>query len=106
HVLGAIVELKRRRHAVEVLFVEANEEVLIRRYHETRRRHPLGGEGNVLDAIRAERKAMAHMREIADRIVDTSTLTVHQFRAQLIDLYGTPKEHSGLAPSLGSFGFK
>jgi UPF0042 nucleotide-binding protein len=106
HLLDAIAELKRRRHAVEVLFIEANEETLIRRYHETRRRHPLGGEGNVLDAIRAERKAMAHMREIADRIVDTSALTVHQFKAQLVELYGTPKARPGLATSLVSFGFK
>jgi UPF0042 nucleotide-binding protein len=106
HLLDAIGELKRRRHTVEVLFIEASEEALIRRYHETRRRHPLGGDGNVLDAIRAERKAMAHMREIADRIVDTSNTTVHQLRAQLIELYGTPKTRPGLATSLVSFGFK
>ena len=106
HLLDAIAELKRRRHAVEVLFIEASEEALVRRYHETRRRHPLGGEGNVLDAIRAERKAMAHMREIADRIVDTSTLTVHQFKTQLVEHYGTPTAHSGLTTSLVSFGFK
>ena len=106
HLLDAIGELKRRRHTVEVLFIEASEEALIPRYHETRRRHPLGGDGNVLDAIRAERKAMAHMREIADRIVDTSNTTVHQLRAQLIELYGTPKTRPGLATSLVSFGFK
>jgi len=106
HLLDAIAELKRRRHAVEVLFIEASEEALIRRYHETRRRHPLAGEGNVLDAIRAERKEMADVREIADRIVDTSSLTVHQFRAQLIELYGAPKERTGLVTSLVSFGFK
>ena len=106
HLLDAIAELKRRGHAVEVLFIEASEEALVRRYHETRRRHPLAGEGNMLDAIRAERKAMAHMREIADRIVDTSSSTVHQFKAQLVELYGTPKARPGLATSLVSFGFK
>ena len=106
HLIDAIAELKRRRHSVEVLFIEANEEALIRRYHETRRRHPLGGDGNVLDAIRAERKAMAHMREIADRIVDTSATTVHQFKAQLVELYGSPKTRAGLTASLVSFGFK
>jgi UPF0042 nucleotide-binding protein len=106
HLLDALQELKRRGHGVEVLFLEASEEALVRRFHETRRRHPLGGEGNVLDAIRAERKAMAHMREVADRIIDTSALTVHQFKALLIELYVTPKARPGLAASLVSFGFK
>src|SRR2546428_9293915 len=100
HLLDAIAELKRRRHAVEVLFLEASEETLVRRYHETRRRHPLAGDGNILDGIRAERKAMAHMREIADRIIDTSSLTVHQFKAQLLERYVSPKTRPGLATSL------
>jgi RNase adapter protein RapZ len=106
HLLEAIAELRRRRHTVEVLYVEASEETLVRRYHETRRRHPLAGEGNVLEGIRAERKAMAHLREIADRILDTSNLTVHQFKALLIELYVAPKQRPGLATSLVSFGFK
>jgi RNase adapter protein RapZ len=106
HLLEALHELKRRGHGVEVLFLEASDEVLVRRYHESRRRHPLGAEGNVLDAIRAERKEMAHMREIADRIVDTSSQTVHQLKALLSEWYVTPKERGGLAVSLVSFGFK
>jgi len=106
HFLEALHELKRRGHTVEVLFFEASDEALVRRYHESRRRHPLGGEGNVLDAIRAERKAMAHMREIADRIIETSSQTVHQLKAQLSELYVTPHRRSGLTASLVSFGFK
>jgi UPF0042 nucleotide-binding protein len=105
HLLDAIGELKGRRHAVEVLFLEASDEALVRRYHETRRRHPLA-EGNVLEGIGAERKAMANLREIADRIVDTSSLTVHQLKALLIELYVAPKARPGLAASLVSFGFK
>jgi UPF0042 nucleotide-binding protein len=92
---------------VEVLFLEAGDEALVRRFHETRRRHPLGAEGcNVFEAIRAERKAMAHLREIADRIIDTSSLTVHQLKARLAELYVTPIVRTGLATSLVSFGFK
>lgn len=106
HLLDAIRELKARGHAVEVLFLEAGEEALVRRYHETRRRHPLAVEGNVLEGIRAERKAMSHLREIADRIVDTSALTVHQLKGLLVELYVTPKARLGLATSLVSFGFK
>ena len=106
HLLDALQELKKRGHAVEVLFLEASEEALVRRYHETRRRHPLAGDGNVLDGIRAERKAMSHMREVADRIVDTSALTVHQLKQLLVELYVAPEARSGLATSLVSFGFK
>ncbi len=106
HLLDAIRELKARGHAVEVLFLEAGEEALVRRYHETRRRHPLAAEGNVLEGIRAERKALSNMREIADRIVDTSALTVHQLKEQLVELYGAPKARVGLVTSLISFGFK
>lgn len=106
HLLDAIAQLRTRGHAVEVLFVEASDDALVRRYHETRRRHPLGGDGQVLDAIRAERKTLAHLREIADRIVDTSALTVHQFRDLLVEHYGTPRARPGLHASLVSFGFK
>ena len=106
HLLESLHELKRRGHAVEVLFLEASDEVLVRRYHESRRRHPMGAEGNVLDAIRAERKAMAHMREIADRIIESSNLTVHQLKALLAEAYVTPRARGGLTASLVSFGFK
>ena len=104
--LDIIRELRTRGHAVEVLFLEATEEALVRRYHETRRRHPLAGDGNALDGIRAERKAMSDLREVADRIVDTSALTVHQLKDRLVELYVAPKARPGLAPSLVSFGFK
>jgi RNase adapter protein RapZ len=87
--------------------LESHEEALVRRFHETRRRHPLGDESrSVLEAIRAERKAMAHLREIADRIIDTSGLTVHQLKARLAELYVVPAARTGLATSLVSFGFK
>jgi len=104
--LDIIRELRTRGHAVEVLFLEATEEALVRRYHETRRRHPLAGDANALDGIRAERKAMSDLREVADRIVDTSALTVHQLKDRLVELYVAPKARPGLAPSLVSFGFK
>jgi len=101
-----IRELRARSHTVEVLFLEASEESLVRRYHETRRRHPLAGEGNALDGIRAERKALSDLREVADRILDTSALTVHQLKDRLVELYVAPKARPGLATSLVSFGFK
>jgi UPF0042 nucleotide-binding protein len=104
--LDSIAALRSRGHSVEVLFLEASDEALVRRFHETRRRHPLAAEGQVLDAIRAERKALAHMREIADRIVETSALTVHQLKSLLVELYGAPRARQGLVTSVVSFGFK
>jgi UPF0042 nucleotide-binding protein len=106
NLLDTIRELRARGHGVEVLFLEASEEALVRRYHETRRRHPLAGDGNALDGIRAERKALSDLREIADRILDTSALTVHQLKDRLVELYVAPKARPGLATSLVSFGFK
>jgi len=106
HFLEALAELRERGHNVEVLFLEAGEEALVRRYRETRRRHPLAPDGNVLDGIRAERKALSTVREVADRIVDTSALTVHQLKDFLVEAYVAPKARHGLAVSLVSFGFK
>ena len=106
HLVEALQELRGRNCPVEVLFLEASDEALVRRYSESRRKHPLTAEGNVLEAIRAERKALAQFREIADRIIDTSSLTVHQLRQQLMELYGTPRSRPGLSTSLISFGYK
>lgn len=104
--LGALAELREGRHRVEVLFLEASDEALVRRFHETRRRHPLAHGGHVLDAIRAERHALAHLREVADRIVDTSALTVHQLKSLLVAAYGAPSLRAGMTTTLLSFGFK
>jgi UPF0042 nucleotide-binding protein len=106
HLVEILQELKQKGYPTEVLFLEAGDESLVRRYHETRRRHPLAADGNVLDGIRAERKAMADLREIAERIVDSSGLTVHQLKELLVDFYGESKARGALAVSLVSFGYK
>ena len=106
HLLEILGGLRATGHAPEVLFLETSDEILVRRYHETRRRHPLAGEGNVLDGIRAERKALAHLREAADLILDTSAITVHQLKDRLVAMYGTARQREALTVSLVSFGFK
>ena len=106
HLLEILQELRTKGHVPEMLFLEAADEVLMRRYHETRRRHPLAGDGNVADGIRAERAALAHLREGADRIIDTTGLTVHQLKERLIDIYAAAREADALTVSLVSFGYK
>jgi UPF0042 nucleotide-binding protein len=100
-----LAQLRVRGYATEVLFLEASEETLVRRYHETRRRHPLAGR-TLPEGIRAERELLAHLRELADRVIDTSHITVHQLKQVLDDLYGAPATHLGLIVNLVSFGFK
>ena len=106
HLLEILQELRSKGHVPEVLFLEAADEALVRRYHETRRRHPLAGDGNVADGIRAEKQALAHLRDAADRIIDTSGLTVHQLKERLIDIYAAPRDVGVLTVSLVSFGYK
>lgn len=106
HLLDILQGLRAGGHAAEMLFLEAADEVLVRRYHETRRRHPLAGEGSVADGIRAERQQLAHLREVADRIIDTSGLTVHELKERLVDAYAGSKESGALTLSLVSFGYK
>jgi len=106
HLIEILGELRARGHPTEVLFLEASEEALIRRYHETRRRHPLAGSGTVLDGIRMERERLAHLREIADRVIDTSHITVHQLKEALVESYGHPESRPGLGVTLVSFGYK
>ncbi len=106
HLVEILRELRAKGYPTEVLFLEAGDEALVRRYHETRRRHPLAGNGNVLEGIRAERKAMADLREIADRIIDTSALTVHQLKALLVETYGREGVRPTLSVTLVSFGYR
>ena len=97
-------QLRTRGYTTEILFLEASQEALVRRYHETRRRHP-GGD-TVLDGIRAEKELLAHLREMADRVVDTTHITVHQLKQMLVEIYGAERPPVGLRVNLVSFGYK
>ena len=99
-VLNAI----RSKCQVEILFLDADTDILIRRFKETRRPHPLGGE--IEDAIVSEQKILAPLKQKADRIIDTSSLSPHQLRKLVSSMYASSKEQKDLAVSLISFGFK
>jgi UPF0042 nucleotide-binding protein len=104
--LQVLDDLKRDGPEPHLLFLEADEETLLDRYKETRRRHPLAPEGRIVDGIRAERAMLAPLRERADIVIDTSDLTGGELRREITqELLGT--EQAGkLALTLLTFGFK
>jgi UPF0042 nucleotide-binding protein len=89
-----------------VLFLEAGEEVLLDRYKETRRRHPLAPEGRIVEGIRAEREMLAPLRERADKVIDTSDLTGAELRRQITEELLGEEETGRMALTLLTFGFK
>src|SRR6476469_3676295 len=90
----------------KVLFLEADEETLLDRYKETRRRHPLAPEGRIVDGIRAERALLAPLRERADVVMDTSDLTGGELRRRISEEMLNREEAGKLALTLLTFGFK
>ena len=96
-------DIRRAGHTVEVLFLEASDEILIRRFSETRRRHPLS-DTDIRAGLLAERQKLAALRQEADAMVDTGALTVHVLRALIQERYG--RGEGELAVTLLSFGFK
>lgn len=102
----ALDELKEQGCPYEILFLEATTEVLIKRFKETRRRHPFSGRGPLLEEIRRERKRMEELRGIANKIIDTSELTPNELKAQISDLYGPDNDKVKLHITVMSFGYK
>jgi RNase adapter protein RapZ len=102
--IGRVLKAIRSKCQLDILFLEADTDSLIRRFKETRRPHPLGGE--IEDAIISEQKILAPLKKNADRIIDTSSLSPHQLRKLVSSLYASSKEQKDLAVSLISFGFK
>jgi len=97
----ALVRLRGAGHRLEVMFLDASDEVLLRRYSETRRRHPLSGD-DLSDGVRLDREVMAPMRPGA-AVIDTSHLNMHQLKSIIQERYGGTGK---LAVTLVSFGFK
>lgn len=88
----------------EILFLDARDEVLIRRYSETRRQHPLAPSGSVIDGITREREELREIKRIADRVINTSDITVHQLRDEIRRIYSQFQTDS-LKIVINSFGF-
>jgi UPF0042 nucleotide-binding protein len=99
-------ELRGAGVTLEVLYLEASDDVLVRRYSETRRRHPAEETSGIAGAIRRERQLLQGLRERADRILDTSAFTVHELRDRLRDAMEDRGAGHALTVTFVSFGYK
>ena len=100
-------KLKAMDGVCRMLFLEASPETIIKRYKETRRRHPLAGQADSLEeAVRKERELMAPVWDRADFVIDTSRTSTAQLRGELLRLFDTKGEKGGMTVSVTSFGFK
>jgi len=97
--------LQERNLKPEILFLEATDEVLVRRYSQTRRTHPLAEGGRILGGIRQERELLLPLRSLATRIIDTSMLNVHQLERAIRDLFGEEAGVRRMVLTFLSFGF-
>lgn len=100
-------ELSSDYTRARILFLDASDEVLIQRFKETRRRHPLFDRcRGILDSIATERQMLVDLKEIADKIIDTSDMDPNQLKTEIVTYFGSSKDHPGLIVTVTSFGFK
>jgi UPF0042 nucleotide-binding protein len=102
----SLKELRERDIEYRILFLEASDESLVRRFEQTRRRHPLAETDRVIDGILEEREVMGPLRDQADVIIDTTGLNVHELRDKISSLFAEPYHPSGIAVNVISFGYK
>ena len=98
--------LKEEGHRIEILFLDASDESLLRRFRETRRAHPLCERGTVMEGIALEREKLSALRAMADKIVDTSSFNVHQLKEVIQRHFMTSTTEKRLLINLMSFGFR
>jgi UPF0042 nucleotide-binding protein len=106
HFPETLASLRKRGAPVLLLFFECSDDVLKRRFSETRRPHPVAAGGSLESGILRERTALAPLRELADRIIDTTRFTAHELRNFLEGSFGVVGEDSPLNVNVVSFGFK
>jgi RNase adapter protein RapZ len=104
--LPGIVKAVRRLIPTKVAFLEASDAVLLRRFSETRRPHPLGTNQPVNASIKSERKRLAKIRALADLVIDTSKFNVHELRAHVTALFREKSAEKGILVSSVSFGYR
>ena len=101
-----LADLRAASHHVQVLFFDASDDVLLRRFSETRRPHPLAGPGSIQDGISHERRALEPIRAFADKMIDTSDFNVHQLKREMEQLFCATPSARRMTLFLTSFGYK
>jgi RNase adapter protein RapZ len=104
--LNVFDQLREEGYQMELLFLEARDEILLRRFSETRRPHPLAKGGSIVEGIKLEREKLQELRKRADKIIDTSDYHVHQLKEVITRYYLERGENKHLNLSLISFGYK
>ena len=103
---SVLAQMRNNRYHYEILFLDASDEVLIKRFKETRRAHPLMHEGRVDEGIIKEREKLSFIRNQSDYIIDTSTLLTKELRMEIEDISVRDKKYKNLFVTILSFGFK
>lgn len=101
-----LAQLKEKGYTFEILFLDTDENVLIKRYKETRRIHPLALEGRVEDGVRRERDVLKNIRQSADYVIDTTNLLTRELKEELDRIFVENGEYNSLMITVMSFGFK
>lgn len=102
----ALRKITSAGHTVEIFYFEAQDDILLRRFSETRRRHPADEQCSVAEAIRIERERISGLRQMATRIIDTSEFTVHQLKDFILRIVRGEEQQNQLVVEVQSFGFK
>lgn len=98
--------LREAGHTYEILFLEATDRVVVKRYKETRRSHPLAPEGMLIKGINEERRVLQKIKDRADYVIETSNLTPRQLKEEITGIIGQGKTFTGIIVNIVSFGFK
>ena len=101
-----LADMRGANHHVQVVFFDASDDVLLRRFSETRRPHPLAGQGSIQDGISRERKALESIRALADKVIDTSDFNVHQLKREVEQHFCQAPQTRRMALFFTSFGYK
>ena len=104
--LDTLTRLKNSGYIYQILYLEASNKVLIRRFSETRRRHPLGEGDSILENLEIEKKRLAPIKRKADFIIDTTNLNVHELKESLIKNFLVPSDNVKMMINIISFGYK
>lgn len=103
---GVLARLKEKGYDIEILFLEADAKVLVKRYKETRRVHPLAADGRVEDGIAKERRILEKLKKKEDYVIDTTHLLTRELKEELDRIFIKDEEYNNLIITVMSFGFK